>query len=105
MEGLGIQNTIDRLKAGGHPCEWPLKVADPNDKLTFFHPLGKGFRCYESSCPNYVGYYLDGLYGAVQCKNCPDLLPGGVVESICKKDFTMCPFYREMEGNREQTEM
>ena len=97
---LGIRAVIDHLKAGGHPCEWPLKVANPEDKCTFFHPKGKGFRCYESQCPNYVGYYLDGLYGAVKCEHCPDLLPGSVVETMCGKRFTDCPFYKEMEEHK-----
>ena len=90
---LGLQRVIDHLKAGGHPCEWPLMVADPEDKLTFFHPFGKGFRCYESPCPCYEGYYLDGLYGAVKCKGCPDLLPGTVCDTMCRREYTACPFY------------
>ena len=92
---MGIQKAIDDLKTRGYPHEWPLKVANPEDKYTSFLPLGKGFRCYESPCPCYEGYYLDGLTGAVKCKGCPDLLPGVVCDTICKKEFTTCPYYKE----------
>ena len=95
VEALGIQRVIDHLKAEGSPHEWPLMVANPEDKFTFFHPFGRGFRCYESPCPCYEGYYLDGLAGAVKCKGCPDLLPGVVCDTICKKEFTTCPYYKE----------
>ena len=92
---LGIQAVIDHLKNGGHPCGWPLKVADPEEKYTFFHPLGKGFNCYKSQCPNYEGYYLNGINGAVKCSGCPELLPGIVVDTICRKAFATCPYYKK----------
>ena len=97
VEELGIQAVIDHLKSRGQPCEWPLCVADPEDKFVSFLPHGKGFNCYKSKCPHYEGYYLGGARSAVGCDACPDLLPGIVVDTMCTKDFTSCPYYLKGE--------
>ena len=97
LEELGIQQVIDNLKAKGLPARWPAQVADPNASYTFFHPFGKGFSCYKSDCPHYEGYYLDGIRGAVRCQKCPELLPGIVVDTMCRKNFEACPYYRKEE--------
>lgn len=94
---LGIQRVIDHLIEGGHPHGWVLDVADPEDKLTFFLPLGKGFNCYRSKCPHYAGYYLAGSSSAVKCKACLDLLPGIVVDTMCHNNHINCPFTKEGE--------
>ena len=95
IDELGIQAVIDHLKSGGHPYEWPLLVADPREKYTIFHPYGKGFSCYRSDCHYYEGYYLGGSRSAVKCSACQDLLPGIVVDTMCHKHFTECPFYKK----------
>lgn len=95
IEDLGIQSVIDYLKGKGLPARWPTEVPDPNKFGTVFLPQGKGFSCYKSKCPSYEGYYLHGGISAVKCKTCPELLPGIVIEKMCRKDFTACPYYKE----------
>ena len=99
---LGIQAVIDYLKGGGHPCGWPLYVADPSEKHVTFLPHGRGFSAYKSKCPNYEGYYLGGSRAAVKCTACPDLLPGIVVDTMCTKDFTACPYCRQKENTKNE---
>ena len=96
---LGIQQVIDHLTETGYLHGWVLRVADPEGKTTFFLPLGKGFICYRSECPHYVGYYLAGSSSAVKCKVCPDLLPGIVVDTMCHSNHINCPFYKEDQSN------
>lgn len=98
IKELGIQDVMDSLKEKGYPNQWPAKVADIDSPYTFYHPGGKGWSCYRAECPNYEGYYLDGLYGGVKCTGCPEVLPGIVVGTMCRKEFTACPFYRDREG-------
>ena len=95
LKELGIQDVMDGLKEKGYPNQWPAKAADINSPWTFFHPGGKGFSCYRAECTNYEGYYLDGLYGGVKCKGCPEVLPGIVLDTMCKKKFTACPYYQD----------
>lgn len=94
MEILGIQAVINHLKERGLPARWPTRVPDPTAFGTLFLPKGKGFSCYKSECPSYEGYYLCGGTGAVKCKTCPELLPGIVIDTMCRKDFNACPYYK-----------
>lgn len=95
LETLGIQETIDVLKGKGLPARWPTEVPDPDAFGTLFLPYGKGFSCYKSQCTSYEGYYLCGGIGAVKCKTCPELLPGIVIEKMCQRDYTVCPYFKE----------
>ena len=95
LETLGIQAVIDNLTGKGLPARWPTQVPDPNAFGVVFLPFGKGFSCYKANCPSYEGYYLHGGISAVRCKTCPELLPGIVVDTKCRKNFTSCPYYRD----------
>lgn len=97
LEELGIQRVMDDLEKRGHPNQWPAKVADIESPFTFYHPGGKGFSCYRADCPNYEGYYLDGLCGGVKCKGCPEVLPGIVVDTMCRKNYELCPYFRRLD--------
>ena len=93
MEELGIQRIIDSLKQKGLPCQWPLKVADPNEPYTLkAHPY-----MYPSRCPHFGGYWLRGGTGGVDCKAAGEMLPGVVWYEVCLKEFEKCPFYGRKE--------
>lgn len=95
LEALGIQGVLDDLKKKGLPGTWPIQLPDINEKYVFWHPKGKPFSCYQSQCPHYEGYYLGGVRSAVKCTACPELLPGIVVDTMCRERFKECPYYRE----------
>ena len=94
IDVLGIQSVIDNLKEKGLPARWPTQVPDPAAFGTLFLPKGKGFSCYKSACPSYEGFYLHGGIGAVKCKTCQELLPGIVIDKMCQKDYTACPYHK-----------
>lgn len=100
MEALGIQKTIDYLQAKGLPAEWPTRVADPEDKYTFY--LQKGKPWYKSACPCYEGYYLGGGAGAVKCAAAGELLPGVVWYGVCQIEYGKCPYFRKDENNEQK---
>lgn len=95
IETLGIQAVIDNLTGKGLPARWPIMVPDPDAFGTEYLPKGKGFSCYKAECQSYEGYYLHGGISAVKCKTCPELLPGIVIDKMCRQDFTACPYYKE----------
>lgn len=97
MEALGIRKVIENLKAKGLPTEWPTQVADPEGEAVFY--LLKGKPHYESKCPCYEGYCLDGTSGAVKCSGAGELLPGVVWHTMCQKGHENCPFFRKENDN------
>lgn len=100
MEALGIQKTIDYLRAKGLPAEWPTRVVDPEDKYTSYLPGGKPW--YKSDCPCYEGYYLLGGTGAVNCATSGELLPGVVWYEVCRKEYGKCPYYGKGGNNGKE---
>lgn len=64
-------------------------TADPDEQYVFFQKNGK--RCYKSDCSNYGGYWLDGLHGAVVCKQVDFLLPGIILDLYCRNHCDECP--------------
>lgn len=63
---------------------------------------------YPSKCPFYEGYWLDGVYGAVECK-LKGTIPDGCYEYFKRcyeggiwKGHTYCDYYREEMGLDEE---
>ena len=90
MDELGIQKTIDYLKAKGLPAEWPTMIVDRNKFGSVFEEKGKPH--YQSQCPKYEGYWLHGGTGSIQCSACEELLPSPVWYEVCTKEYGQCPF-------------
>ncbi len=67
-------------------------VVDTTNPTAIFVKGGKPW--YLSPCPNYVGYWLDGHIGSVQCKASEQLLPGRFWYSFCKEKCQDCPYLR-----------
>lgn len=93
MDELGIQETIEALKAKGLPANWPTGVVNPAGVGVCY--LEKGKPWYKSECPHYEGYYLHGGTGTVRCTTAGELLPGIVHHKVCSKEYCRCPFYKE----------
>ena len=80
---------------------------------SFWLPKGRSeeakFTPYPSECPFYEGYWLDGLYGAVECK-LQGTIPNGCQEYIRRcykggvwKGHTHCSYYRKEIGMDEES--
>lgn len=85
-------------------------IADIFAKFTTWLPKGRnmkvGYTPYPSQCPFFEGYWLDGLYGAVECKLQGNLMPGKEYLYRCYeggiwKGHTYCSYYREEIGMDE----
>lgn len=84
-----------------HSRATPLRAtADPNKPNVYFEKNGK--LCYKSDCPNYGGYWLDGLSGAVVCNQVDFLLPGIILELYCRYHCDECPLHADSD-NEERT--
>ena len=77
-----------------HSKATPIRsVADPNKPFVYFEKNGR--LCYKSECPHYDGYWLDGVSGAVICKQLDFLLPGVILELYCRNHCDECPLHDE----------
>lgn len=76
----------------GHPAGWVKEVVDPTYPCATFIKDGKPW--YKSPCRHYVGYWLCGGTGSVQCKAVTGLLPGIHHQLFCKSEegCTKCPY-------------
>jgi len=83
------------VQARGPKTARTRATANPEDPYTFFEKNGK--LCYKSDCPHYDGYWLDGLHGAVICKQTEFLLPGIILELYCRYHCGECPLHEETE--------
>jgi len=77
-------------------------TANPDEEYVFFQKNGK--RCYKSDCSDYGGYWLDGVHGAVVCKQVDFLLPGVILELYCRYHCNECPLHNETENDERNTE-
>ena len=85
-----------------NPRATPIRsTADPNKPYVFFKKNGK--LCYRSDCPDYGGYWLDGLYGAVACKQVDFLLPGVILELYCRNNCNEGPLHKENDERQGET--
>lgn len=91
---LGIQRAVDYLTGKGLPARWPEQVPDPKEYGCLYIPGGKPYN--RSRCPEYEGYYLHGGCGGVKCRAAAEILPGIAWDTVCRNDFTKCPFYKEV---------
>ena len=91
---LGVQRAVDYLKGKGLPARWPEQVPDPKEHGCLYVPGGKPYN--RSNCPEYEGYYLYGGCGGVKCRAAAEILPGIAWDTVCRNDFTKCPFYKEV---------
>ena len=76
-------------------------AADPDEQYVFFQKNGK--LCYRSDCQDYGGYWLDGLYGAVACKQVDFLLPGVILELYCRNNCDECPLRMQDNDGKDTT--
>ena len=83
------------VQARGLKTAQTRMTANPDDKYTFFEKNGK--LCYKSDCPHYSGYWLDGRFGAVVCKQVEFLLPEIILELYCRHHCSECPLHEETE--------
>lgn len=90
---LGIQRAVDYLAGRGLSARWPEQTPDPMEFGCVYVPKGKPYN--PSRCPEYEGYYLHGGCGGVKCRAAGEILPGIAWDTVCRNDFTKCPFYKE----------
>jgi len=76
-------------------------TATPDKQYVFFQKNGK--LCYKSDCTDYGGYWLDGLHGAVVCKQVDFLLPGVILELYCRYHCNECPLHTENDERQGET--
>ena len=76
-------------------------TADPDKQYVYFQKNGK--LCYKSDCPDYDGYWIDGLHGAVVCKQVDFLLPGVILELYCRNNCDECPLHKENDERQGET--
>ena len=86
-----FQESVQNLKERGCKTRFLYSVANPDDKFTFFKKKGK--REYQSDCPHFKGYYLDGVCGATKCAACDILLPGSIWTIQCQRHYDDCPIF------------
>lgn len=98
----GFAESKAYLESKGLPWGWIIKTADTSDKYTIYLKHGRPF--YKSDCPNYKGYWADGVHGAVDCAACTSPLPSLMWDKTCKGEFTRCPFFgkEETDGQNNQ---
>ena len=76
-------------------------TADPNKPYVFFEKNGR--LGYRSDCPDYDGYWLDGVHSAVVCKQVDFLLPGVILELYCRYHCNECPLHKENDERQGET--
>lgn len=86
----GFRETREYLRKKGLSASWVDEVVDRNELGAVFIQDGKPW--YKSNCPEYVGFWLCGHIGAVQCKAVPFLIPGLHQSHTCEKNQEQCPF-------------
>ena len=86
----------------GNPRATPIRsTADPNKPYVFFEKNGR--LGYRSDCPDYSGYWLDGVHSAVVCKQADFLLPGVILELYCRYHCNECPLNTENDERQGET--
>ena len=91
------------VRARGPQTAKVRATADPDKPFVFFEKNGRfGYR---SDCPDYGGYWLDGVHGAVVCKQVDFLLPGVILELYCRYHCNECPLHNETENDDRQGEI
>lgn len=91
-----VSDTIADLKARNKPYTWVATAANTSESCACFLKGGKmhnGNRAYQSPCPNYDGYWLNGGASAVQCKSVDFALPGIIHHLYCGSHCAECPLY------------
>ena len=85
-----------------NPRATPIRsTADPNKLYVFFEKNGRlGHR---SDCPDYGGYWFDGVHSAVVCKQVDFLLPGVILELYCRYHCNECPLHTENDERQGET--
>ena len=85
-----------------NPRATPIRsTADPNKPYVFFEKNGR--LGYRSDCPDYGGYWLDGVHSAVVCKQVDFLLPGVILELYCRYHCNECPLHKENDERQGET--
>lgn len=92
------QATRQYLISQGRPWEWILKTVDIHSSGACF--LKKGKPCYQSECPFYEGFWLDGGTGSVQCSASDMLLPSLHHHHFCRtpEGCEKCPQRKSNTG-------
>lgn len=89
----------EKLQSRGRLAAWIERIVDVNSESAQF--LKSGGSSYRSICPCYLGFWLDGGIGSVNCSASVSLLPGIIWYLVCNNQSDKCSLRKPEAGSAE----